>query len=174
MTKKDIKDGMYVETRNGNKYLVCGGNLIRKEGYCPLDVYTNDLLVEGKEPTTLKKGASSESQLDIVKVYDENFVIDFDNLNLIWEREEDHPIKVGDIFYANENEDFIVMVYRIDENRGVYYVIEAWNDDDESLSVMSKDEFSHYTFIDNYPIFSSSLVAIINAIRGYKHKNEQI
>ena len=64
-TKKDLKNGMYVETRKGNRYIVIDNNLLRHEGYLSLDIYDNDLKCD-------------VSEFDIMKVFDVDSRIDFD------------------------------------------------------------------------------------------------
>lgn len=46
-TKSDLKDGMVVEQRDGNMYLVLAGKTVRKGGYNRIDGYTDDLKWEG-------------------------------------------------------------------------------------------------------------------------------
>lgn len=46
-TKADLKDGMVVEQRDGNMYLVLAGKTVRKGGYNRIDGYTDDLKWEG-------------------------------------------------------------------------------------------------------------------------------
>ena len=78
-TKADLKDGMVVECRNGNRYLVVGDRVLRPQGHVRLDEYTDHL----------KRGSYT-----IVKVYKPNKPIHFnvlfndDFLTLIWERKE--------------------------------------------------------------------------------------
>ena len=84
-TKADLKDGMVVEQRNGNRYLVLAGMAVRECGHNKISRYTNNLEWYG----TNRGG-------DIVKVYriihespgtiEEAFCDR--NLELIWERKE--------------------------------------------------------------------------------------
>ena len=84
-TKSDLKDGMVVEQRNGNRYLVLAGMAVRECGHNEISRYTNNLEWYG----TNRGG-------DIVKVYriihespgtiEEAFCDR--NLELIWERKE--------------------------------------------------------------------------------------
>ena len=83
-TKADLRDGMVVEQRNGNMYLVLAGMAVRKGEYYSIVGYTDDLKWAGY------KGG------DIVKVYritpkslkciEDVFIKN--NLELIWERTE--------------------------------------------------------------------------------------
>ena len=83
-TKADLEDGMVVEQRDGNMYLVLAGKAVRKGRCNHIDGYTDDLTWEGY------KGG------DIVKVYritpgslrciEDVFIKN--NLELIWERKE--------------------------------------------------------------------------------------
>ena len=83
-TKADLRDGMVVEQRNGNMYLVLAGMAVRKNGRNRIGGYDDDLKWAGY------KGG------DIVKVYritpkslkciEDVFIKS--NLELIWERTE--------------------------------------------------------------------------------------
>ena len=63
-TKKDLKNGMVVETREGNRYMVVGDSLMRDVGYLPLSLYNDDLRED------------SDSKFDIMKVYDVQYHLD--------------------------------------------------------------------------------------------------
>ena len=86
-TKADLRDGMVVEQRDGEMYLVLAGMAVRKGGYNCIDSYTDDLKWESRTGYT---GG------DIVKVYritpeslgciEDVFIKS--NLELIWERTE--------------------------------------------------------------------------------------
>lgn len=92
-TKTDLEDGMVVEQRNGNMYLVLAGKAVRK-GRCNRIVgYTDDLKWKGY------RGG------DIVKVYritpeslgciEDVFIKS--NLELIWERKEPKKMTVEEM-----------------------------------------------------------------------------
>lgn len=95
-TKADLRDGMVVEQRNGNMYLVLAGKAVRKGRCNRIDGYTDDLKWEGRTGYT---GG------DIVKVYritpgslgciEEVFVKS--NLELIWERKEPKKMTVEEM-----------------------------------------------------------------------------
>ena len=81
-TKADLRDGMVVEQRDGNMYLVLAGMVVRKRGYNRIGDYDDDLK------------CASYTGGDIVKVYRitpgslgcvEHVFIKC-NLELIWER----------------------------------------------------------------------------------------
>lgn len=93
-TKADLKDGMVVEQRDGNRYLVLAGLAVRECGRNEISGYTNNLEWYG----TYRGG-------DIVKVYriipeslgsiEEVFVKS--NLELIWERKEPKKMTVEEM-----------------------------------------------------------------------------
>ena len=93
-TKADLKDGMVVEQRNGNRYLVLAGMAVRECGHNKISSYTNNLEWYG----TNRGG-------DIVKVYriihespgtiEEAFCDR--NLELIWERKEPKKMTVEEM-----------------------------------------------------------------------------
>ena len=92
-TKADLEDGMVVEQRDGNMYLVLAGKTVRKGEYNRIDGYTDDLKWAGY------KGG------DIVKVYritpgslrriEDVFIKS--NLELIWERTESKKMTVEEM-----------------------------------------------------------------------------
>lgn len=92
-TKADLEDGMVVEQRDGDMYLVLAGKTVRKGEYNRIDGYTDDLKWAGY------KGG------DIVKVYritpgslrriEDVFIKS--NLELIWERTESKKMTVEEM-----------------------------------------------------------------------------
>lgn len=92
-TKADLRDGMVVEQRDGDMYLVLAGKTVRKGGYNRIDCYTDDLKWEGYTGG------------DIVKVYritpgslgciEEVFIKS--NLELIWERTETKKMTIEEM-----------------------------------------------------------------------------
>lgn len=93
-TKADLKDGMVVEQRDGNRYLVLAGVAVRECGRNEISGYTNNLEWYG----TYRGG-------DIVKVYriiPESLgsieeVFDKSNLELIWERKEPKKMTIEEM-----------------------------------------------------------------------------
>ena len=93
-TKADLKDGMVVEQRNGNRYLVLAGMAVRECGHNEISKYTNNL-----------KWCGTNRGGDIVKVYRiiheslgtiEKAFYDR-NLELIWERKEPKKMTVEEM-----------------------------------------------------------------------------
>lgn len=92
-TKADLKDGMVVEQRDGNMYLVLAGLVVRKRGYNCIGDYGDDLKV------------ADYAGGDIVKVYritpeslrciEDVFIKS--NLELIWERKEPKKMTVEEM-----------------------------------------------------------------------------
>ena len=79
MTKNDLKDGMIVELRKGEKRLVLYTKLLSLNGYDNISSYTEDLKHK------------NYNDYDIVKIYKgQAYRIDeiFKNVSLIWERKE--------------------------------------------------------------------------------------
>lgn len=92
-TKADLKDGMVVEQRDGDMYLVLAGMVVRKRGYNRIGDYDDDLKCAGYTGG------------DIVKVYRitpgslgcvEHVFIKC-NLELIWERKEPKKMTVKEM-----------------------------------------------------------------------------
>ena len=82
MTKQDLKNGMILEDRIGDKYLLCEGVMRGLSGYTLIYHYSDDLTVK------------DWSKRDIVKVYKDTEMYNLesmfkeDNLKLLWERKE--------------------------------------------------------------------------------------
>ena len=132
MTKKDLKERMVVETREGNRYLVCGNSMIRDKGYCNLYDYNENLLCE------------EFPSLDIVKVYDVVTTlsdITDPKLHLIWERE--HTPQIGDIYFDDaDGEKFIIVA--IDKNATyIYHTMNIYKDSHDG-NVYSESELQDY------------------------------
>lgn len=92
-TKADLRDGMVVEQRDGDMYLVLAGMVVRKRGYNRIGDYDDDLKCAGYTGG------------DIVKVYritpgslgciEDVFIKG--NLELIWERKEPKKMTVEEM-----------------------------------------------------------------------------
>lgn len=92
-TKADLRDGMVVEQRKGEMYLVLAEEVVRKCGYNEMNCYTDDLKCKGY------------TEGDIVKVYritpeslgriEDVFIKS--NLELIWERKEPKKMTVEEM-----------------------------------------------------------------------------
>ena len=91
-TKSDLKDGMVVEQRDGDRLMVLGSRILTGTGYNRLSDF-NDELIETRH---------NNREYDIVKVYkviDTDTIYRFDrifedrHLELIWERKEEPKYK---------------------------------------------------------------------------------
>lgn len=143
MIKNDLKDGMVVENRKGNKYLVLGKKLMKGDSYYLLDDLFDDLT------------HCRYRDLDIIKVYETKActitsIFNVDNLDVIWISET--IIREGSIvnvvrsgerytlytsFFKNNNIDVdICLRYRYDDN-------DKFND---------SDKFKVLKIIDDYVI----------------------
>lgn len=87
-TKSDLKDGMVVEYRNGDRCVVINGYFMKPTGYgwMPINDYDDELHSKG--------GLSLDRAYDIVKVYSSKAknmpdYCDASKLTLIWERKEE-------------------------------------------------------------------------------------
>ena len=80
MRKQDLKDGMVVELRNGERNIILNGKVMSFISFTSLDGYNNDLTDK------------NTSRLDIVKVFssDINILNDIKTVsNVIWERKKE-------------------------------------------------------------------------------------
>lgn len=81
-TKADLKDGMVVEYRNGNRRLVIVNMLIGEDGFLTLDSFRENLEnIKFMEHTIVKIFKIKEAMTF-------NYILDDKNLELIWERNE--------------------------------------------------------------------------------------
>ena len=83
-TKADLKDGMIVECRNGNRYLVAVDRLLRHQGYVHLNEY-DDNLKHGSY--TIVKVYTSNKPFNLNVLFDDKY------LTLIWERKPE-PVEM--------------------------------------------------------------------------------
>lgn len=92
-TKADLKDGMVVEQRDGNMYLVLAGLVVRKRGYNCIGDYDDDLKVAYYAGGDIVKvyRITPESLKCIEDVFIKN------NLELIWERKEPKKMTVEEM-----------------------------------------------------------------------------
>ena len=89
MTKKDLKNGMIVETRNKSKFLIHNERCIDRLGGFPISTINDDLTdIDGNKIWDIVGVYNSEA-LSILGLFEDN------NLELIWERDAE-IIKVGD------------------------------------------------------------------------------
>lgn len=82
MKKQDLKDGMILETRNGDRHLLTNGVMRDFKGHMRLVSYSDDLKFEDNK------------KYDIIKVYKDTMLYSLttifkdDYLTLIWKRKE--------------------------------------------------------------------------------------
>ena len=159
MTKKDLKERMVVETREGNRYLVCGTSIIRDKGYCNFSDYNENL-------------TSSFPQLDIVKIYETVSTLEEvtnPNLELLWEREEEHEPQIGDV-YLDEDGDPL-FIYNTD---GIYYytfmTYTPYEDSPRRIMDVTygKSELKKYKFVENRLIYAETLAKLVNSLESNK------
>lgn len=91
MTKSDLKNGVVVEIKDGDKYLVHNDLLLGKDGYIHLNNYDEDLILKDR----------NKNRFDIIRIYKSipyslMGILNDKYLTLIWEREEKEELKVGD------------------------------------------------------------------------------
>ena len=159
MTKKDLKERMVVETRNGNRYLVCGNSIIRDKGYCNFRDYDENLTI------------LDFHELDIVKVYDVVSTLEEvtdPNLELLWERKEHEP-KVGDIYCSDGDEKLIII--KIDgSSLYPYLAMNIYKDIYES-DVYSKAELlEDYKYLGTDVNIASSFNLAFAKLKDYNHE----
>ena len=81
-TKADLKDGMIVEQKNGERYVIYNGKELSLDGYNPLEQFRDDLTNELSKLYDIKK----VYKLNTKEIYCLNDIFYDENLELIWER----------------------------------------------------------------------------------------
>ena len=84
-TKSDLQNGMVVETREEERYMVVGDKFIHNNGFMRIKTYQENLKY------------MSDNDFDIIKVYDRVTSFDqmkyLENLTLLWERKDEMETK---------------------------------------------------------------------------------
>ena len=83
-TKADLKDGMVVEQKNGERYVIYNGKELSLDGYNPLEQFRDDLTNELENLFSIEK----VYKLNTKKIYCLNDIFYDENLELVWERNE--------------------------------------------------------------------------------------
>lgn len=88
-TKADLKDGMIIEHRDGDLFIVLGDRIVAKNGYWTLDDYNDDLTDRNHKGADIVNVYKTKSGVlnDIDDVYNKDY------LTLIWERKEEPEYK---------------------------------------------------------------------------------
>lgn len=89
-TKADLKDGMVVEYRDGDRRLVIDKYLIGKKAHYELSTY-NENLEDGYPGLTIMKVFKIRQRAILERILDD------DNLELIWERKEPKKMTVEEM-----------------------------------------------------------------------------
>ena len=93
MTKKDLKNGMIVETRDGTRMMYCEGIMRGLDDFDNINTYEDNLTCIDKEMP----------ELDIMKVYEDRRIFSLRHvfldsyLKLIWERLESQMLSPEEI-----------------------------------------------------------------------------
>lgn len=157
MTKKDLEERMVVETREGNRYLVCGTSMIRNKGYCNFHDYDENLTSK-----------SRFSSLDIVKVYDVVNTLEEitdPNLELLWERK--HTPKIGDIYFDSfDDEKFIIVA--IDKTATYPYTAMNIYKNSYESNTYSELELQSYKFIGTDANIAKRFYEAFAILKDYK------
>lgn len=82
MLKKDLKDGMVVELRNGQRYLLINNRMLDLGGFVRLTNYSEDLKNENSKGYDIVKVYEIEIAYSLTDIFKDA------NLTLTWERKE--------------------------------------------------------------------------------------
>lgn len=156
MKKNELKSGMIVEYRNGNRRLVVNDDLIGSSGAGFLSYYDDDLKYVGNDVYDV---------LDIIKVYKYKYcmrlnrLLEDDSLDLIWERKEikltDKEIEIlkalkllGFNFLArDENND----LYAYSKKPFILSLSIYWVTGDDEYVKVNSDAFTFIKWTDKEP-----------------------
>lgn len=137
MTKDKLTNGMIVETRNGNRYIVVNDVLMRREGYMNKSDLDDNL-----------KARNGMDSLDIMKVYEGINILNLDEADVIlWEREVIKP-KVGDIYMDESNDERFIIIDINEDYLYPYFTVNICNNIINS-DRYNKAELSDYKFVEN-------------------------
>lgn len=123
MSKSKLRDGMVVEIRSGDRYLVWRGGLNRNEGWVSLRDYNENLMcIANTGPETLPLDEKINKEFDIMKIGHHLGVNIFDlsddnpfNINWFWKRdtckltkdEYEFILKLKEVYGCKEFEIYI-------------------------------------------------------------------
>lgn len=82
-TKSELKDGMVVENRGGDRELVLGGRTVDDEGYHSLHLFCDDLTHPVNDKADIVKVYAVKDVCTIGGIFEDRY------LTLIWERKEE-------------------------------------------------------------------------------------
>lgn len=83
-TKADLKNGMVVEQKNGERYVICNGKELSLYGWNPLEQFRDNLTNELRKLFDIEK----VYKLNTKEIYCLQDIFYDENLELIWERKE--------------------------------------------------------------------------------------
>jgi hypothetical protein len=86
-TKADLKDGMVVENRRGNRYIILNNKLIRRGGSIWFSDIKDDLTDKDLPDTYSIDKVYKSTAVDLKHLFEDN------SLELIWERKKEEPVK---------------------------------------------------------------------------------
>ena len=100
MKKSDLKSGMTVKIRKGERYLVIKNYETKLYGVCDVLVNKNSFLTLNDYNEDLILKDKNDFQFDIMEVYKpvyDSHIFDFEEHELIWEREEAKEMTLEEI-----------------------------------------------------------------------------
>lgn len=176
MNKKDLKNGMILETRKGTRYLYCEGVMRGLDEWDLISTYTDDLK------------CIEFSHLDIVKVYEDtreynlNTIFEHGYLKLIWQRPKPPKLSEREIEILKAL-DVIGFKYIARDKGGNIFAYQPkpikdddiWvfsgdvHPDETQLFKLKRDLFSFVNWVDKEPTKISNLLSLLN--EGEKNEN---
>lgn len=162
MTKKDLKNGMILETREGTRYLYCEGVMRGLDAWDLISNYTDNLK------------NTVYPQLDIVKFYEDtkeydlSTIFKYKYLKLIWQRPETPKLSEREIEILKASDVLGYKYIARDRNSNIYaYYFEpkklsnsnvAWVGGGLFLPIKT-DLFAFITWVDEKPTSIQELLS---------------
>ena len=160
-TKSDLQNGMVVETREKERYMVVGDKIINDYGFMALSSYEENL-------TLTVKLTEGDDDFDIIKIYDK--VTSFNRMNyleelrllcrLLWERKDEMETKEYIIKQEYINEDYktIEDITILPSNPRGY----RHSDTNHPISIMKDGDFALSLTIDTAKEMIKDLQEIVD------------
>jgi hypothetical protein len=155
-TKSDLKNGMVIETREEERYMVVGDKFIRNNGFMRIKTYQENLKY------------TSDNDFDIIKVYDR--VTSFNQMNyleyltLLWERKDEMETKkyIIEQEYIDEDYKLIEDITILPNNPRGY----RHSDTNHPISIMKDGDFALSLTTDS----AKEVIKALQEIVGYIEK----
>ena len=161
-TKSDLQNGMVVETREKERYMVVGDKIINDYGFMALSSYEENL-------TLTVKLTEGDDDFDIIKIYDKvtsfNRMNYLEELTLLWERKDEMEMETKKYIIEQEyiDEDYkSIEDITISPNSPRGY---RHSDTNHTISIMKDGDFALSLTIDSAKKVIKALQEIVDYMK---------